>query len=337
MAEAAGSGLLKRFCRVLEATSPADDACIPEGPWIVGFSHGADSSALLALLHAYRDRQASPAVLVPIHVDHGLRPGSAAEARRARNFCEQLGLPCEVHRLGHGTGESWARQERYRIFRERATSLGATRLYLAHHRDDDLETLLFRLQRGTGPLGLAGIPASRSLDPSGGCSTRIHRPLLTFPKALLVDWLEECRLTWIEDPSNAQTAHTPRNRIRHQLVPELRRSPRAWKALLDLDEEAKRFAACVQRELASLQVGETDAQALDLPLAPLQEVLPWAFDRHLSLLLEARGQPRPSRALLQQARTLLQEALPSGKRVEARGRWRLERRKKSLHLRLLAP
>lgn len=341
------NGIRDRFQRVLERDLAGTDQPCTQGPWIVGFSHGADSSALLLLLHDYSQTHRVPP-LHPIHVDHGLRPESASEAERALGFCEQLGMPCEIHRLGQGQGESWARQARYGIFSARARALGASRLWLAHHRDDDLETLLFRLLRGTGPLGLAGIPAQRPLDGVGGLlrcglggglerqAVDIHRPLLRFSKQELVDLLRDHQRTWIEDPSNALLDLTPRNRIRHELIPRLQESPRAWTALLALKHEAELFSTRVHEEIQDLPLAPDLEQDGALPLRPLQELSPWAFERYLSLVLEGQGQDRPSRALLRQARLLLRDPLPSGKRVESRGRWSLERRKMALHLRLLA-
>ncbi len=336
------SQLFQGFVRILERDLGALSTSKVRDPWLVGFSHGADSSALLLLLHEFVRSSAAPKAkptLLPIHIDHGLRSGSAREALQAQAFCERLGLPCEVHRLepAPGSGESWAREARYQIFSKRARDLNASLLFLAHHLDDDLETLLFRLMRGTGPLGLAGIPAQRPLAPSTDLPTRIYRPLLDLPKRELVDSLLQQRRTWIEDPSNAEIGHSPRNRIRHGLLADIRSHPRAWKALNALKQEALAFSNHIHEELQDLPLGPALTARPVLPLTRLQALSPWAFERYLSLALESLGQARPSRALLRQARHLLEARLPSGKCVEARGHWRLERRKKELHLRLLAP
>lgn len=256
---------------------------------------------------------------------------------KAQVFCKGLGLSCEVHRLQAGGGESWAREARYGIFKARARELGASLLFLAHHRDDDLETLLFRLLRGTGPLGLAGIPTSRPLDPASGLQTQVYRPLLNCAKQELLDWIAEQNQSYVEDPSNALSGYTPRNRIRHELMPRIHAQPKAWRKLCELQKEARLFSARVHEEFRDLPLGTEARPPLALPLERLQALSPWAFERYISLLLESLGEARPSRGLLQQARLLLRPDLPSGKCVEARGHWRLERRKKELHLRLLAP
>jgi len=305
-----------------------------KGPWIVGFSHGVDSSTLLLLLEHWAKRRGAPPIH-PIHVDHGLRPESASEASRALGFCKDLGLPGEIHRLTNlGSGEGRARAARYEIFRQRARELGASLLFLAHHRDDDLETLLFRFLRGTGALGLAAIPSLRLLDPGHDLSTRVYRPLLGFEKRELVAWLEARGQDWIEDPSNARADHSPRNRIRHDLLPHIRRDPRAWQALSRLSQEAERFAALVHEEIRSLPMPLVPE--ICWSVEPLAELSPWAFERYLTLVLERMRQPRPSRPHLRQARALLRPGVASGKCVESRGRWRLERRKRELHLRVLA-
>jgi tRNA(Ile)-lysidine synthase len=181
----------------------------------VAFSGGADSTALLATLAQLAALQPRWQLqLRAVHVDHALQAGSAGRARRARAAARRLAVPCTVVRravrVARGESvEAAARATRY-------TALRAARrpdewLLLAHHADDQLETVLLQLLRGAGPAGLAASPerAGREL-----------RPLLPLRRAALRAFLAAGRLAWIEDPSNADTRFD-RNFLRRELLPPL--------------------------------------------------------------------------------------------------------------------
>ncbi|MEZ5989683.1 MAG: tRNA lysidine(34) synthetase TilS [Planctomycetota bacterium] len=324
---------LPAFADGLLARTAAIRRSRPADPWLVGFSHGADSTALLTGLAELAEARPLPPILA-VHVDHGLREESAAEARRARAFTAALGLPCLVLRLDlpAGTREGRARAARYAAFRTVAAERGASLLLLAHHARDQAETRLHRLLRGTGPLGLAGMPASRPLCPTPRGPCRVLRPLLAEDPDDLRAWLAARDLAWIEDPTNADPDHGPRNAIRHRLAPRITADPRARRALDDLGREAARLRGLVLGELAALCAPARDGASATWPLAALAGLSPWAFERWLGLEVEARGHPRPSRALGRGARALLAPGTPSGKRVESRGRWRLVRERSVLRL-----
>lgn len=159
-------------------------------------SGGPDSLALLLLAMA-----ALPGHVRAATVDHGLRPESAAEALMVRGVCERLGCPhstlrINVLRTGEGL-QAEARAARYRALAEWAKAEGIARLATAHHLDDQAETLLMRLRRGSGVAGLAGIRPSRC---EGGIE--LLRPLLGWSKAELVAIVEEAGLVPADDPSN---------------------------------------------------------------------------------------------------------------------------------------
>jgi tRNA(Ile)-lysidine synthase len=208
---------------------------------MVALSGGVDS---VVLLHLLRFASAGAGIeVVAGHCDHGMREGSAADARWVAGLCAAWGVPLRVTRADRELrGEADARAWRYAALREMAARAGATHLATAHHADDQAETVLFRVLRGTGIDGLAGIaPAA-----GGG----LVRPLLPFWRAEIRDHARRHGLRWREDPTN-RTAAFARNRVR-RLLPALERSvapgarrslvrlaalaraeSRAWRAALD--------------------------------------------------------------------------------------------------------
>jgi tRNA(Ile)-lysidine synthase len=178
---------------------------------LIAVSGGADSVALLHLLH-----ELAPAwrlTLHVLHVDHGLRPDSAADGRFVRELGERLGVPVAVERVhvGPGSVEAAARAARYAALEAAAARVGAARIALGHTLDDQAETVLMRVLDGAGVRGLAAIPPVRG---------RIIRPLLDIRRAALRDMLAGEGIAWVEDPSNRDPKFL-RNRIRHELLPLL--------------------------------------------------------------------------------------------------------------------
>jgi tRNA(Ile)-lysidine synthase len=183
----------------------------------VAVSGGADS---LALLHALR-ALAGPRGwrLAVVTVDHGLRPGSAADAAFVADHAKALGLPAllrtlapadlEAHRRAGQEGA--ARAARYQALWPAADELGCRWLATGHTLDDQAETVLLQLLRGAGPDGLAGMAVR---------SGRLLRPLLTTRRAETRACCAALGLAWREDPTNAEDGPL-RNRVRHQLLPLL--------------------------------------------------------------------------------------------------------------------
>lgn len=190
--------------------------------WLVGFSGGLDSTVLLhALVRLTQGRRLPP--ISAVHVHHGLQAVADAWPEHCRQVCEGLGVPLEIVRVqvAHGASlERAARDARYAAFAER---LGEGDLLLtAQHRDDQAETLLFRLLRGAGVRGLAAMPAERPLGQG-----RLLRPLLAVSRAELQAYADAQGLRWIEDPSNQCDDHA-RNYLRLQVLPPIsRRWPQA--------------------------------------------------------------------------------------------------------------
>ena len=187
---------------------------------ILGVSGGPDSTALLFLSARWRAACKRGPKLVAVTVDHGLRPGSAREAAMVKRFAAALQVE---HRTVRWTGRKPAtglqeagREARYRLLVAAARKEGARHILTAHTRDDQAETVLFRLARGSGLTGLAGMARSSSRD-----HVTLIRPLLDIPKARLVATLRRAKIPFIEDPSN-QDPRFARSRIR-QLAPALAR------------------------------------------------------------------------------------------------------------------
>lgn len=189
---------------------------LPQRPVHVGFSGGADSAALLHLLHGVEPVRA--AGLRAIHVNHGLNPDADRWAEHCERTCAELGLPLTVLRVevnrdaGDGL-EAAARKARHAAFGD---AVGKDEiLATAHHRDDQAETFLLRALRASGPDGLG---AMRPLRRFGRCW--LWRPLLGVPRAALLAFARQQGLTWIEDPSNGDAA-LDRNFLRLRVMPLL--------------------------------------------------------------------------------------------------------------------
>ncbi len=193
-----------------------------------GVSGGADSMCMLTALLAWREemcrRQGISFDLAVIHVEHGLRgEASLEDARFVEAFCRDHSLSCEVVHEDIAaaakekglTLEEAGRQARYRIFEERCAawekdhSPRRARISVAHQMEDQAETVLFHLARGSGLAGLAGMHPVRG---------RIIRPLLAFSREEIEAYLRERAITWRMDATNVSPDHT-RNRIRHQVLP----------------------------------------------------------------------------------------------------------------------
>jgi tRNA(Ile)-lysidine synthase len=213
-------------------------ACVRSTLVVVACSGGADSTALLLGLD--RLRRDFQLTLTAAHLDHGLRPDSGHDAEAVRQLSAELGIHC-VTRTATTTlradrvSEEAARDWRREFYRDTAREQRASWVATAHTADDQAETVLHRIVRGTGVRGLTGIAAIRPLGPD----TMLLRPLLGTTRAELEDWLRSQGRTWRTDPTNAEPRFT-RNRIRNNLLPQLRRefNPQVDAALQRLAEQA---------------------------------------------------------------------------------------------------
>lgn len=184
---------------------------------VVAYSGGLDSHVLLHALAKLRDGSAQPFHLEALHIHHGINERADAWVAHCQLVCEQLQVPITVKYVNcdrqQASLENQLRKARYQIFSEMLNE--GDLLALAHHADDQAETLLLRMLRGTGPQGLAGMPAERRLGEGA-----LIRPLLASSRADLETYARQHELNWVEDDSNADTIFD-RNFLRHQVMPEL--------------------------------------------------------------------------------------------------------------------
>jgi tRNA(Ile)-lysidine synthase len=191
------------------------------GPVLVAWSGGLDSTVLLHATVAAGRELGVP--VSAIHIAHGLQAAAEAWPAHCRQLADALGVPLAVVALppaqpvGQGL-EAWARRERYAAIAAEAARLGAQRVLVAHHADDQAETVLLRLARGAGLRGLAAMASERPLG-----SARLLRPLLGLPRSTLAAYARAHALAWIDDPSNADARHA-RNRVRLEVLPALARA-----------------------------------------------------------------------------------------------------------------
>ena len=205
---------------------------------LVAVSGGVDSVGLLRGMTAVKP--AGPGSLYAAHFHHGLRNEDADRDQAfVQQLCVELGVPCRIGRADVGRQaksdrnglEAAARDARYRFLQQTAEQVGARYVATAHTADDQVETILHHVLRGSGLAGLAGMPRARPL----GEAVTLIRPLLAFRRTELVAYLRSLGQSYRQDATNLDTRFT-RNRIRHQLLPVLAEqyNPAIVEALLRL-------------------------------------------------------------------------------------------------------
>ena len=192
---------------------------------VLAVSGGPDSTALLVLAARWTKRRKRGPKLIAVTIDHGLRPEAAREAAAVKRLARRLGV---THRTLRWRGnkpktglQEAARLARYRLLAQAAMRAGYEHVLTAHTLDDQAETVLFRLARGSGVFGLAGMAQAARLPADAAHKIFLVRPLLHLPKARLVATLDAARIGYSEDPSNRDPRFT-RARLR-SLMPALAR------------------------------------------------------------------------------------------------------------------
>jgi len=256
-------------------------------PFLIALSGGGDSVALCKLSVLWAQNRG--ARLHAVSIDHALRPCSAAEAVQAISWAEAMGISGEVITLGpkppQGGLQEWARQTRYRTLATAAARIGAKIILVGHTWDDQIETLCWRLVRGTGLDGLAGMA---DLAANAFCApdapNLLGRPLLGMKRADLRAWLRRAGQAWLEDESN-QNLDFARIRIRKQ-VAEMKAKGVDWDQLARVSETANALRttqeragrALLQRSgLVAIKAGWQLQEAMFLSAEPLigERVLGW--------------------------------------------------------------
>ncbi len=237
---------------------------------VVGVSGGPDSTALLHLLLGLNRDLGWRLRLHIAHLNHGLREDEAEkDAAFVRAAADSLSIPCTIDKrdvakvASEETGgvEEIGRRERYLFFERVCLKVGARIVAVGHHADDNAETILHRILRGTGLRGLAGIPRSRPLAPES--DTKIIRPLLGITRKALRAYLADEGIAFREDRTNASN-EPMRNRLRNIVLPQIEAevNPQVREALTRLGEQAQwlqeYLLETVQRTFETLIISRTD-------------------------------------------------------------------------------
>ncbi len=237
--------------------------------WIIGYSGGIDSTVLLYFCKQYIEQSSLDIQLKALHVDHQLSPLHRDWVEHCKTFCHEIGVELlletvSVASSGKGV-EDAARRARYQAFEKYLNKESI--LLLGHHANDQTETLLFRLFRGTGISGLKGIPFSRELT-----HTKLYRPLLDFTRDSIQHYCVRNNLSFIDDPSNEDNQYA-RNFIRNNIIPLLLEN---WPSL---HQNINRFAShSAQAELLANDMAKID-------LLTLQQQTPYGDSLLISQLM----------------------------------------------------
>lgn len=301
---------------------------LPHGATVlVAVSGGPDSMALLALL--YRFQPVYRINLTVVHVDHQLR--GRESVRDALFVCQQaarLGLPCHVVRVDAKrfqqtsglSPQHAARELRYAALAKLHHQLGAARVALGHIAEDQTETLLMRLLRGTGPAGLSGMPPVR---------LPYIRPLMAIRRQTLIGFLRAEGIAWVQDSSNVNRIYQ-RNRIRLDILPALRQyNPQIDRRLYELTEMLAAEHHLLERQVDAWYPGIVRWQSDQRLMIQCQAYhqMPLAIQRRLLRRLADRY-VEPAAAMhfhhIERLRLLLSQGR-AGQRLTLPGQWLVER------------
>ncbi len=259
--QAVKSGLLK--CnRLIDSEAPStEDVSSPSIPFknriLIAVSGGADSIALLRALDQLNNAAdlIPSASLIVAHLNHGLRgDASDADASWLKTECRRFAIPFvsekqeltgSCKKTGAGL-EELCRKARYDFLTRTAREHQCARIAIAHTRDDQAETVLHHILRGTGIAGLRGIPRFRALQEG----IFLIRPMLEISREEVILYLQECGQDFRVDASNADVSFT-RNRIRHQLIPLLKNefNPNVVQAMYRLSQQADEVSTLISEEV----------------------------------------------------------------------------------------
>ena len=266
------------------------EACPAGSVVLVAASGGADSTGLALLACAVASR--GPWRVRLVTVDHGLRSASASDADFVESCAAWLGVPMDRARLSLQSGAALAaraRTARHQAIADAAKACGAPVVLMAHHAQDQLETVLMRLVRGAGAKAAAGMPSRRRMR-----GVLLLRPLLERSREEIRALLQRTEVPWREDPSNADRSK-PRGRIRHEVLPVLEAmrsgaAVRASRSARRLQGAAKALRAQSKRHMTGegpwsrAQLRRVPREALALAL---RRLVPGAGEAHVERAVEA--------------------------------------------------
>ena len=277
--------------------------------YLVAFSGGLDSTVLL---HALAE---SAVTTIAIYVDHGLQPDAADWDKHCRQVASDVGVDYRclaVHvALDSGKGpEAAAREARYRALQ--AEMQPGDWLLSAHHHEDQAETLLLNLIRGSGPAGIAGIGELRRFAPGW-----LVRPLLEIERKSLRDYAESKKLAWVEDSSN-EDRRFDRNFLRHDVLPLLSSRWPDIASRLNRSARHAREASHLLQELAAMDLAKLGGRAERLSVEALSNLSPARQKNLLRHALLRLGLPIPGEVKIQR---ILGEVLPAREDAQPLVRW----------------
>ncbi len=211
---------------------------------VIAYSGGIDSRVLLDL--AAKAFTNSKYKLTAVHINHGLSQHASDWEEHCKESCKALQVPLEIYKVNASptqgqSPEDAAREARIQIWQEKLGNDAS--VLLAHHQGDQLETILYRLCRGSGPLGLSGmLPHSKVKD------INFFRPLLDLPKELISNYAIDNKISWIEDDSNSNTRYD-RNFLRNDIIPLLKSR---WPAISNTVSRSGKLCAATQEYIRDI-------------------------------------------------------------------------------------
>jgi tRNA(Ile)-lysidine synthase len=296
---------------------------------LIGLSGGMDSVVLLHLLHTLAP--SFECQLSALHVHHGISPNADAWAEFCAGLCARHEIPLQIERVDisslrneHGI-EAAARKLRHAAFARQSCDFVA----LAHHADDQAETLLLQLLRGAGIKGVAAMPVLSKVEGpvlsrvEGPLPKQVLRPLLDISRSALNEYAQEHGLQWVEDESNTDASY-PRNFLRHQLLPLMEQRFPAYRHTLG--RSAQHFAEANEllSELACQDMqGSVGEASLDVAL--LRNLSAVRSKNLLRFWLHRQGAPMPQAVELDEMLRQLLEARSDAALCVGFGAWQLRR------------
>ena len=293
---------------------------------LTGLSGGVDSVVLLHLLHSLSSCFSWR--LTALHVHHGISQNADSWANFCTLFCGELGVPLTVERvdlapLRHHGIEAAARKLRHAAFARQTCDFVA----LAHHADDQAETLLLQLLRGAGVRGAGAMPADASQLHPGNT---IIRPLLRSTRQEILNYAAAHELRWIEDESNADDSY-PRNFLRHRLLPLLEQKFPAYRNTLTRSAQHFAEAGLLLDELARLDAAEA-LRGDTLAVSALQGLSQPRAKNLLRHFLHGMGAPMPQTVQIDDMLQQLCNARADASLCVAYGGWQVRRHAGRVHV-----